>query len=379
VALGLTITVCAAFVVGSLLRAIGTDIGYATEHLVVIEAQYPPAFKLTHSDAERLKRLDLLRSIVAPALDDMLVRVRALPGVIAVGASHGTILRRRGIGSGFGDNFAITDGFVEALQPRLVRGRWPTRDEISAGTPVAVISEDIARRFVSGPPLGQTIRNYADGSSMLEVIGVSEEARYRSWDAKGQQGQVFSPYRTTAFDATVTVLVRVTNPRDVFAWATREAAVPAGVLRLSAATQADDLLRDTIRARRFQASVFGTICTASLVIVGIGILGLTAMTSARRRREIGIRLALGATRRRVVVQLCREQFGATAVGLLAGLVAGFGATIVVARSYVYGTPPWSVEVWLAAVATIVLTASIGMIIPARRASRVDPVVVLRCD
>jgi putative ABC transport system permease protein len=380
-ALGLLITICGAFVVGSLVRAIGQDLGFTSEHVVVLEGRYPPAMPVTRTNEERAVRLVTLRRSVAGEVDNLLTRVRAREHVEAAGASHGRILRREGAGSGYGDNYAITEGFVEALRPRLVAGRWPTSAEIAQGARVAVISETVARRVFPGEsPIGRTIRNYAGGGGMLDVIGVAEAARYRAWDDPSGHGeQVFAPYRATAFDPRFTVVVRVTDPKAVLAWAVEEARRPSGPLRLTAAAMADDLIVDTVRTRTFQSWVFGIFTAASLAIVGTGIFGLAAMTSVSRRREIGIRLTLGATRRRIVAQLLGEQIVSIGVGGAVGAIAGLSAAAMLYGSYVYGVQPSEPGVWIAAFGTVLVTATVGILIPARRASRTDPVTALRCE
>jgi len=149
-------------------------------------------------------------------------------------------------------------------------------------------------------------------------------------------------------------------------------------VRTTHAGTLDELFADSVRPRRFQSWLFGSFALCSLIIVGVGILGLIAMATARRTKEMGIRLALGATRDDLAGLLLREQLGAVVLGVTAGtLVSAWAVRFV--KVYLYEITPYDPRVWAAAVAAIVATAAIGTLIPSLRASRVDPVQALRVE
>jgi ABC-type antimicrobial peptide transport system permease subunit len=134
----------------------------------------------------------------------------------------------------------------------------------------------------------------------------------------------------------------------------------------------------SIRIRQFRAWLFGAFGIGALVIVGIGILGLVAMTTSRRTREVGIRMTVGATRADVLGLLLREQTTGVLIGLGAGaLLAAWGVRFV--SAYLYETPLHDPLVWSASMAILLAIAIIGTLIPASRASRVDPVKALRVE
>jgi ABC-type antimicrobial peptide transport system permease subunit len=144
------------------------------------------------------------------------------------------------------------------------------------------------------------------------------------------------------------------------------------------ASTLDDLYRDTVSLRRFQSWLFGGFAAAALVVVGVGILGLLAMSAARRRKEVGIRCALGATPAAVTTLMVREQLGAVLLGLLAGgVVAAWAVGFV--EGYLYQLTTTDPRVWGTAVASILAMAAAGTLIPAIRASRVDPLQALRSE
>lgn len=139
-----------------------------------------------------------------------------------------------------------------------------------------------------------------------------------------------------------------------------------------------DALADTIRPRRFSAWLFSAFGVAALLIVGTGILGLAAMTTNRRTREIGVRMALGATRLDVMRQILREQVMAVAIGLVGGGMAAAWLVRFV-TSYLYEISVYDTRSWAMAIAALLFVAGLGALLPAARASRIDPVRALRVE
>jgi putative ABC transport system permease protein len=138
----------------------------------------------------------------------------------------------------------------------------------------------------------------------------------------------------------------------------------------------DKLFADSVRPRRFQSWLFGSFAIGALVIVGVGMLSLIAMATSRRTTEMGIRVALGATRDNLVGLLIREQLRPVVAGVMVGsLVSAWAVRFV--KVYLYQIAPYDSRVWTAAVVAIVSTAAVGTLIPSLRASRVDPVQALR--
>ena len=139
-----------------------------------------------------------------------------------------------------------------------------------------------------------------------------------------------------------------------------------------------DLFVDSVRARRLQAWLFGAFAAASLFVVGIGILGQLAMSTARRTREVGIRMTCGATRGNILRLIVGEQLAPVVAGLVVGGIAAAWAVQVVG-TYLYQVTTSDARVWAAAVGLILLTAAAGTLVPALRASRIDPTQALRAE
>ncbi|HET9369301.1 MAG TPA: ABC transporter permease [Vicinamibacterales bacterium] len=361
VGLGLVLTLGGALVVGSMVQIWRTDIGFSTADLLAVEGTY----RDRTSAVERVTAVNRLAN-----------ELRQLPGVDAVGGLASGFLRRGSPRGPFrADSYAVLPGFFDVIEPRLLAGRLATDAELTSGAAVAVVSRAFAeRQFGGGNAVGQTLTP-PDGGQSYSVIGVVEDLRLSAWDSAGSGAQMFVP-ATPDYQFTLLVRAGGNTARLVPEIVRLADQLPALQVRFAAG--ADALLVESVRQRRFQTWLFGAFAAAALTIVGIGVLGLIALTVARRTREIGLRLALGATRDGVVRLLVREQLPAVLTGLAAGATASLW-TVALVRSYLYEITTGDVRVWSIAIAIVLATAVAGAMLPALRASRIDPIRSLRTD
>jgi hypothetical protein len=263
------------------------------------------------------------------------------------------------------------------LEPQLTAGRTPTQTELRMNAPLIVVSERLARTFwPSSPAVGQTLGRSRD-VRLYTVVGVVRDVRWFSWDT--EVASIYAPFDLVSRYQYATLLLG-TNGRTGRVTADALAAIretdPFAQTRTAATL--DSLFIDSVRTRRFKSWLFGSFAAAGLAIVGVGILGLLAMSTARRTKEIGIRCVLGSTRSGVVTLILREQLVAVVVGLtVGGLVSAWVATLV--KSYLYGVSIADSRVWASATVLIMVTAALGAFVPAWRASRTDPAQALRVE
>lgn len=322
-------------------------------------------------------------------LDPILERLRGVSGVTGAAATSAQLL----VGGNWPPFFTppqgatdhrlevdvqgVTADYYRVLEPQLISGRTPTQTELRANAPLIVVSERLAHAYwPSSPAVGQVIGQYRD-NRLYTVVGVVRDVRWFSWDT--EVASIYAPFELVSRYSYATLLLgtdgrtgRVTA--DALA-AIREADPFARIRR---AATLDSLFIDSVRTRRFKSWLFGSFAVAGLAVVGVGILGLIAMSTARRTKEIGIRCVLGSTRSGVVTLILREQLVAVVVGLLAGgLVAAWVATLV--KSYLYGVSTTDARVWASATVLIIVTATLGALVPAWRASHTDPSQALRAE
>jgi predicted permease len=360
VALGFVLTLAGALIAGSLVRIWQTDVGYPTERLLLVEGT------VDAGDA----------SARQVALDGFLDAVRRMPGVIGVGATSGGLLRGSMPGGMWPANtYAVTDGFFEAVPIRVIDGRLPTNEELRSRIPAAAINEIVAAHyFPDRPAVGQELREEGGNRNAFTVVGVVAYARFGGWAEEPAHGQVYIPLADARrFSAAVRsgpsagpVLQRMLELAGDWPVA------------LTTAASAEDLLHETVRAQRFQGWLFSAFAVAALAVVCVGVLGLMATTTARRSRELAIRLALGARPASLQRLMLREQLAPLVTGLVAGLVGSIWIAASL-RAYLYGTTPYDPALWALAAFAIAVVAGAGVLIPARRATRLDPARVLRTE
>ena len=378
IAIGLALTLGGALLVGSLVQLYQEDIGFDARDVFAVEVRIPASASATTPGAEMI----LMR---------ILRGARSMPGITAAGVTDAPLLMNTmwaddawkvpaGAGpTGYINVHGITSGFFDVVRPRLLAGRLPSDSELDAGQRVVVVSASIAKAFwPDRPAVGQFLESTVNDGGQFLVVGVVADARFTGWD-EGRFRQIYAPLTTLHRGSrSPNLLMRTSTPGAVLAALQPLLRAEGPDVRAIRAMPLTTMLAETVRARRFQSWLFGSFAAAALVIVGVGVLGLMAMTVARRTREIGVRMALGATKDGIARLLVREQFGPVVSGVIAGsLVSAWAARFL--QSYLYGLAPYDTRVWGLAIALVVGTAMAGTLIPARRAWRVDPATVLRVE
>jgi predicted permease len=265
----------------------------------------------------------------------------------------------------------VTPGYFALMGMPLLSGRDFERSDM-VDPAVAVVSADFERRFLAGDAVGRRVdRLYGEDRFATHlVIGVVPDVRQRGFDDE-ESATIYLPGAVEHF------LVRTTEDSAATLPAAREAvqADESGFV-VTSTTWLQDALADTIAAERFRASLSALFGGAALVLAAVGLYGLTSRRVTERRREIGVRVALGAGPSRIRRLVLRDGFLNVALGLALGLPAAFAASQLTA-AYLYGVTPTSPRVFAAAALVLGAVALVATLLPARRASRIDPVTVLK--
>ena len=271
--------------------------------------------------------------------------------------------------------FLVSPGYFRALGLPIVRGRAIADADRAGADPVVVISEAAARAYWRDQnPIGTRLRFAAD-MPWVTVVGVAGDVRHRRLTEPAQ------PIMYRPFDQdpsyVVAILARTTGdiPGLAESIATSVRAVDADLPLYSVRTM-DDLVAGAVAERRFLMRLLVGFGIAAVGIALLGIYGVMAYTVSRRTREIGIRMAIGARRGDVSRMVVRQGLQLTVSGLIVGLLASLGLGELMA-SQLFGVQPadpWTLGVVPLVMVVVSLAAAY---LPARRAARVDPMVVLR--
>jgi predicted permease len=318
--------------------------------------------------------------------------LRKLPGVTAVttslvpllaGSNWGTDVNIEGIPSGpDADNNSrfneVGAGYFSTFGVPLVAGREFTTADVVAAPKVAVVNQTFAKHFHLGAnPVG---RHMDDGDKKLdiEIVGLVRDAKYSA--VKDEVPPLF--FRPMAQDSTVgsaSFYVRTTQPPEqVLHSIPKVVATVDPNLPLEQLRTMPDQVKENIFLDRFVGIFSATFAALATLLAAIGLYGVLAYTVAQRTREIGVRMALGAAPNRVLLMILRQVGMMTLVGGVVGIAAAVGAGRL-AQSLLYGLQGWDPVVLGGAAAVLSLVALGAGLIPASRASRIEPTEALRYE
>jgi predicted permease len=321
--------------------------------------------------------------------EQLLARVRAIPGVESAGAASDAVL------TGGGADFALeidgkrcegaltvaSEDYIETMRMRLLAGRtFTARDTGPTSAPVVMINQAMARACLgSQNPVGRHVRQIDQKARLSEIIGVVSDAKYRELRESDRPLFYVPPmYAAGAFSfGALELHIRTSiDPQSVIASLRRElremdSRIPLGDVRTLDEQSERSLLRDRLLATL--SETFGLIALALAVV---GIYGVLAFMVTRRAAEIGIRMALGARRSDVVWLVLKESLLLVLIGAALG---AWGAHVsrTLFQSLLFGVSASDERVTLVAAAVLLITALLASFLPARRAARIDPMAALR--
>jgi len=376
VAVVVVVLVGAGLLVRSFDRLVRVDPGFETAN------RFTARLALPFSSYEARPRRAALQQALVAAL-------AAQPGVRAVGLTHRLPLSDLndtatfdvegytpppGEGSAGGEYRLVGGDYFRAMGIRLLAGRFfDERDD--AGAPaVAIVDEETARRYFSGrDPIGR----HVEFAGRREIVGVVGSVLNAGLDV-APRPQIYIP---TAQRAPLTVSVVVHADRaasDVAALVRREVrAIDPDVPVFQAATL-DERLGQSVARQRFAARLLAGLALMGLLLAAIGVYGLLAFVVARDARQIGIRMALGAT----AADVWRLVVGRGAVPVAFGVAAGLSAAVALSRlvaSQLYGVDPVDLPTYAAVAVIVAATALAACVLPARRAASIAPAEAMRID
>jgi predicted permease len=276
----------------------------------------------------------------------------------------------------------ISADYFRVLGIPLLAGRLLTAADRAGTAPVTVINETAARRFWPGESaigkrvwFGTTTGPFSDPSRAVEVVGIVGDVKYDGAD-QPMMADFYTSFLQFSYPDTIVLVKTQGRPADALrtiraAIATVDSALPIyDVLTL------DDRIDGILARPRFNASVVGAFALIALALAALGVYSVLAFSVLSRAKEVAVRIALGADGGRVIAMVLREGLILAGIGVAAGLAAAVGAGRLL-QGLLFGVA--AVEPWLLALGSIVMliVAALAALIPARRAARVDPMVVLR--
>ena len=316
-------------------------------------------------------------------------RLRATPGIADVasvselptriGSRNGTFIEGRPWADGetlpFILTAAVSESFFDALRIPVLQGRTFSTADRADSPPVVVITERMARLYwPEGNAVGARIRMGPDPNApWMEIIGVVGDVR-NDVTQRDAEPLVFHSHRQSAWGDTYIIRTRG-NPIDAVNTVRREVAALDAALPIDNIETLDNVVGDGLAGRRLPVLLLSAFGLLALVLAGVGVYALFASMAAAREREFGVRMALGSSRTAIATLVLRQGALWMGIGLVAGAVGVFAVTRAV-RSMLYGVQPLDPVALSIAVIALILCAAIAVLVPVRRATRVDPATVM---
>ena len=280
----------------------------------------------------------------------------------------------------------ITDGFFAAMQIPLAAGReFTPRDTLSSAR-VAVINESLARKhWPNESPIGKRIAFSTSDAKWYEIVGVSRDVKDRGLD-RAARAEVYVPFRQPIFNPpydnwTVRPMYVVVRAADPLTFATTARAVLGQVDRdqpISDVRSMEQRIGRSLASRRLNTVLLAIFALLALTLAAIGIYGIVAYSVTERTHEIGVRLALGAQRRDVIAMVVGQGMTLTATGAVVGVAAALVLTRLMS-TLLFGVSAVDPATFLAIPCLLMAVALLACYVPARRATRVDPLQALRSE
>jgi predicted permease len=383
VALAVVIVACAGLLGRSLLNLRAADMGIAAERLVFVDLLLPVA-----KIADRARHEQFLNALVERLDAEPLIEASTPIHVHPFSGTGGWDVPRFAAG-GQGAERAATNpslnlesvhpGYFHTFDIPILRGRAFTYADRKGATPVAIVSADVAERTWPGEdPIGKRLKMGGPDSAdeWRTIVGVVQPNRYRELEKR--RATLYLPAAQFLMMSRIVVL-RTAAPLDMVASVVR-ARVPevdpdAQVVRIAPFSE---MLRQPLARPRFYAFIIGVFGIAALVLAIVGLYGVIAASVRQRDRELGIRVALGATARNVRALVLQDTLRLSIAGTLIGLAGAVAATRAV-RSMLFEVDPLDPWTLLAAAIALIAASALAAYAPMRRAARADPAMMLRSE
>ena len=375
--LSLVLLLCAGLVLRGLLRAQQIDPGFNPRNAVEV------SFDLGLQQYDRERGREFQRQA--------LERARSLPGLQAAALTARPPLGSNQLGKGVfiqGDEpknanqapivltTSISLDYFRTMETRLLQGRDFTAQDVAQSPPVAIVNEAFARRFWPGEnPIGKRF-NFTTGN-WIEIVGVAQDGKYSSVDEK-PESFVYLPLAQN-YEGQVTLIARGAGDPNLLTAAIRNAVREVdGNLPLYNARTMVEHMELPLQPARIAATALGGFGALALLLAAVGVFGVMSSAVTQRTREIGVRMALGAGSMEILKLIVGQ--GALLVGI--GVVIGLGAAVLGTRllaNLLFGVSALDPLTFVGVTALLTATAFLACYLPARRATKVDPMVVLGQD
>ena len=385
VALALVLLVGAGLLVKSLLRMLSVDPGFRTANLLTVQISLSPQRFADDSDGSRS----------AAFFEELLRRTESLPGVEGAaavsnlplsgdgGTGRPTVVGRPAPPGDWSESHLrmVSPGYFDVMGVPVVRGRgFGERDRVGAPS-VLLVNQTFADRIFPGEdPAGQRITfSFTEGQPPFEIVGVVGDEKIKSLDSQTTP-VIYFPMLQNADTSTALVVRTASDPEGVVGALRGELRALDPEAPLFGVRTMERVIADAPATfmRRYPAYLIGVFAAVALVLASVGIYGVISYAVSQRTHELAIRAALGARRRDLLGLMLRQGMALALVGVAAGVLGALALTRLMA-SLLYGVSATDPAVYAGVAALLLTVAVLACLVPARRATKVDPIQALRYE
>jgi putative ABC transport system permease protein len=380
IALACLLSVGAGLLIRSFVQLLNVDPGFETRYLLTFT---------THASGPRYEGMEASAQFYHEAFD----RIEALPGVEAVGAvtplplssgfdRAGFLIEERPVAHDSEapsvDRYCVNGDYLRAMRIPLLSGRDFSEEEKATGAPVVLISQSTAHQFwPNQDPIGKRVKLGGSTGPWLTIVGIVGDVRQYGLHAT-PTNQVYATGATEP-GLHLTVVVRASSPPAALERPVREAIWLVDKERpIYGVATMDQVIAESVAQRRFAMLLLAAFAGLALLLALVGIYGVMAYSVTERTHEIGIRSALGATRRQILELVLGQAMVFTAAGIGLGLLGAAALTRLLA-TLLFEVKPIDAVTFASVAVLLAFVALLACLIPARRAARVDPMVALRYE
>jgi predicted permease len=380
IAVSLLLLICSGLFIQSLLNTQKINLGFRTDNLLLVSMDV----SLQGYDRNRGARF----------YKDVIERVKNMPGVVSVslasyvplGITKGTLevfvegqspanpLEDEGVGMYYN---AVSPDYFRTVGTSILEGRDFTEQDSEVATGVAIINETLARRFwPAETPLGKRFKVRRDGP-LIMVVGVAQDSKF-DWLYEGARPFIYLPMSQSSASAATLYVHTATDPLSLVAPVREYVSSLDTDLPLYEVKTMHTHINEgpALFPARLGTALVATFGFLGLLLTAVGVYGVASFSASQRTREIGIRMALGARPGDILKLIIGKAIMLTAAGVAIGVIAAFAFTRVIS-SLLFGVSPTDPVTFLAISIFLSGVALLSSYFPARRASKVDPIVVLK--
>jgi predicted permease len=383
IALTLVLLVSAGLLISSFVRLMRVNPGFQPNNVLTMNLELPSTKYQSPVQMEAFHNA-------------VLARIESLPGVSAAGTvGYGLPFGQSGLAGDFtiegqpappqgvsASKLVISPGYFRVMGIPLLEGRYFSRSDRVESARVAIVSESFARHFwPHGKALGQRVNPGFPGSSWCSVVGIVGDVKQTGLASEAPL-TIYLPYSQAPrpfLMSFMTVVIRTpSDPLQMANAVRREVQSVDRDMPIYSIASMEELISASLSEPRFRSLLLACFAALALILATVGVYGVVSYSVAQRTHEIGIRMALGAGREDVLKFIVAQGFKLTLIGVAAGLVAAVMLTRFLA-SFLFGVTPTDLVTFVAGSVLLAGVAVVATYIPARRATKVDPMVALRYE